>query len=427
MCDFYKRRLKVIRLLAAFSICSCALSANAAGFGTGFFVSSNGHVITNAHVIVGAHQVSVRTPDGAIDTAQVISVDRNNDLALLKIDRLSKGLHLKSTDGLDKGAKVFTIGYPNPSLQGLEAKYTEGVVSSFSGIAGAPNVMQISVPIQPGNSGGPLVDAKGSVVGVIVSKLNALAVAAKQDYIPENVNYAVKSDYALPLLLAIPSPERATPRPGLAVRDFEASVVLVAAFSKEDLVAQSNTTATASAQTQQPKAVVRRVTIVGPSTAENGCVVPIGFTVLPALGVNESATLKIGDMPAVKVRVQKGSLREFQYRIRMAASADITVDCPGCSGASFRIQVGAGCSEANQASQIGDIRIVVRDDTFRSMVGGAFPSGDFSIEGPESEIRVESTPATALNPFVMYKSDSALSGRYCLKVSTPFGSKENCS
>ncbi|MFN4360920.1 MAG: S1C family serine protease [Hylemonella sp.] len=220
----------MIRYISAFFICTYALTANAAGFGTGFFVSSKGHFITNAHVIADAHQVTVRTSDGATDIAQVISVDRNNDLALLKIDRPSKGLHLKTTDGLDKGAKVFTIGYPNPSLQGLEAKYTEGVVSSFSGIAGTPNVMQITVPIQPGNSGGPLVDTKGSVVGVIVSKLNALAVAAKQDYIPENVNYAVKSDYALPLLLAIPSPERATPRLGLSVRDAEASVVLVAAF-----------------------------------------------------------------------------------------------------------------------------------------------------------------------------------------------------
>lgn len=219
-----------------------AVTALAAGSGTGFFVSTSGHILTNAHVIDGAENILIQTGAGETSMARVLSVDASNDLALIKIEAQSKPLHIRSTEGLDKGAKVFTIGFPNPGLQGLEAKYTEGVISSFSGLRDTPNVMQVTVPIQPGNSGGPLIDDKGNVVGVVVSKINALAVAARQDYIPENVNFAVKSDYAIPLILGIPSAQRGVRRSVVSVRDVEAATVLIVTSTKDDATKQAKRT-----------------------------------------------------------------------------------------------------------------------------------------------------------------------------------------
>lgn len=410
-----------------------AVTALAAGSGTGFFVSTSGHILTNAHVIDGAENILIQTGAGETSMARVLSVDASNDLALIKIEAQSKPLHIRSTEGLDKGAKVFTIGFPNPGLQGLEAKYTEGVISSFSGLRDTPNVMQVTVPIQPGNSGGPLIDDKGNVVGVVVSKINALAVAARQDYIPENVNFAVKSDYAIPLILGIPSAQRGVRRSVVSVRDVEAATVLIVTSTKDDATKQAKQAAPAAAPPPQVispvvEPPVRRTTVIGPSTAENGCVIPIGFTVMPPLDANSSATLRINNIPATTVRVLSGTVREFQYRIRMAAGpGTISVDCPGCVGTPFPIEVKSGCAEETQFSETKDIRVRAEGDTFRALISGRFPSGEFLITGGQNTVRVESTPATAGNPFVMFKSEAPLSGRYCIKVSTPFGSKDGCS
>ena len=156
------------------------------GTGSGFFVSGDGWILTNHHVVGEAAEVEVRAEDGQIRPARVVKVDADADLALLKVDYSPKAwLPLASSDAT-MGTSVFTIGFPNADVQGVAPKFTDGRVSSLSGIRDDALQYQISVPVQPGNSGGPLVDIKsGKVVGVVVAKLSP-------DMNAENVNYAVK-------------------------------------------------------------------------------------------------------------------------------------------------------------------------------------------------------------------------------------------
>ena len=104
----------------------------------------------------------------------------------MKVEGKFTPIPLASSKDVNLGTKVFTIGYPKASLQGESAKFTEGSVSSLSGMRDDPKHFQISVPVQPGNSGGPLIDEYGNIVGVIVSQLLGDRV--------QNVNYAIKSD-----------------------------------------------------------------------------------------------------------------------------------------------------------------------------------------------------------------------------------------
>jgi hypothetical protein len=91
------------------------------------------------------------------------------------------------------------VGYPHVSIQGGEPKITDGLISSLSGMGDDPRLFQISVPVQPGNSGGPLVTFDGNVIGIVSAQLNALAMAKAGAGLPQNVNYAVKSNYIFEL------------------------------------------------------------------------------------------------------------------------------------------------------------------------------------------------------------------------------------
>lgn len=168
--------------------------------GSGFFITKNGYVVTNHHVIEGAKDVRVKDASGAIWNAEIAFTDLANDLAILKVvGNEFKALLIRPSSLVMKGATVFTIGFPNTSIQGMEGKVTQGIVSSLSGIAGEPNSFQISVAVQPGNSGGPLLDASGAVVGVVSAKLSASAMLKATGTLPENVNYAIKSNYLIEL------------------------------------------------------------------------------------------------------------------------------------------------------------------------------------------------------------------------------------
>lgn len=202
-----KLPMKTITAISATLICSIvgifgfvsgAKAAEASG--SGFFITKNGYVATNHHVIEGAKDVKVKDASGSVWDAEVAFTDLANDLAILKVTGDGfKALSIRPSSAVMKGATVFTIGFPNTRIQGTEAKVTQGIVSSLSGITGEPNSFQISVPVQPGNSGGPLLDASGSVVGVVTSKLSATAMLKATGTLPENVNYAVKSNYLVEL------------------------------------------------------------------------------------------------------------------------------------------------------------------------------------------------------------------------------------
>lgn len=175
------------------------LSAQKVGLvtGSGIVLTTSGHIATNNHVIDGATKIEVDVFKGAIKKtykAEVIKSDAENDLAVIKIsDPAFKGFgtipYTFKMTNVNVGEKVFAMGYPQITAQGTEVKVTDGIISSKTGVLGDIRKYQTSVPIQPGNSGGPLFDAKGNLVGIIVSSLN------DDLFKSQNVNYAIKATY----------------------------------------------------------------------------------------------------------------------------------------------------------------------------------------------------------------------------------------
>ena len=154
--------------------------------GSGFFVSKHGYLVTNAHVVEGGNSFSVLTSTGKLD-ACLVKVDQETDLALLKVDASVDPLVFSSQRVERLGTEIFTVGFPQPGLQGFSPKVTKGIVSGQDGYKGDVREYQIDASIQPGNSGGPLLDQSGLVVGVIVASLRGGQV----------VNYAIKKSYLM--------------------------------------------------------------------------------------------------------------------------------------------------------------------------------------------------------------------------------------
>ncbi len=172
--------------------------------GSGFAVSADGLVVTAFHVVNGAETVEVRFPDGAWLPAQVVSASESTDLAVLRTSAtIAAPLQVVPAKAVALGARVFTIGYPAPEILGASAKYSDGVISSLAGIQSDPTMFQTTVSVQPGSSGGPLLDEGGRVIGVVHATINELKFLKSTESFPQSVNWAVKSDYLLPLLPTI--------------------------------------------------------------------------------------------------------------------------------------------------------------------------------------------------------------------------------
>ncbi len=168
--------------------------------GTGFVVAP-GRALTNAHVVEDCRGVRVRAPGGADLPARVLASDRGRDLALIEVpDGAGPPLSFRRDMNIRRGEGVVTYGFPLAGLLSSGPTLTTGEISALAGLADNQRQFQISAPVQPGNSGGPLLDSGGNVVGVIVSKLNAQRVAQRTGDIPQNVNFAVKGSEALDFL-----------------------------------------------------------------------------------------------------------------------------------------------------------------------------------------------------------------------------------
>ena len=176
------------------------------GNGSGFFINEKGYIATNYHVVEDAKEIQVEYFQKGIKNvyqAKVIVTDKQNDLAIIQIKDskfklLSTIPYVFNTIIKDVGTDVFALGYPIADVMGEEIKFTDGKISSKTGIHGDITVYQISVPIQPGNSGGPLFDNKGNLVGITSSALN------KEYCASENVNYAIKISYLKNLVDVMP-------------------------------------------------------------------------------------------------------------------------------------------------------------------------------------------------------------------------------
>jgi S1-C subfamily serine protease len=169
-------------------------------FGSGFFVSSDGFIATSNHVVSSSQNVNVITRSGDVLPASIIAADPVNDIALLKVEARVKPVAVTSSEGIAVGEDVLALGYPLPTIEGAAQKATFGRINALSGVGDDVRFLQIDVPIQPGNSGGPLFSSNGGVIGIVTAILNQESTLKAAGVVPQNVNYAIKSDYLLPLL-----------------------------------------------------------------------------------------------------------------------------------------------------------------------------------------------------------------------------------
>jgi S1-C subfamily serine protease len=194
-------------------------SAKGGVSGTGFLLSRRGLLATNWHVVADAKNISVAFPGwNNSASAEVVIRDMVNDLAVLRVTDpavltgtcAEMPFQLASSNGVRLGEHVSTVGYPLTSMLGSNPKFSEGVVSSKSGLQDDPRSLQISAQVQPGSSGSPLFDPDGNIVGVVVATLDPAGVYHADSAIPQNVNFAIKTDYLLNLLAMLPSESLAT-------------------------------------------------------------------------------------------------------------------------------------------------------------------------------------------------------------------------
>ncbi|MBT4047220.1 MAG: trypsin-like peptidase domain-containing protein [Nitrospina sp.] len=175
--------------------------------GTGFLFGSKDYVITNFHVVKGASSIIAKFINGQTVEAMVVAKDPKNDIAILKLVQASSlpatPIKLGDSSSARVGEEIFTIGYPASKIMGEKPKYSKGVINAMTGLHDDPTFFQVSVPIQPGNSGGPLFNERGEVIGITTSSLSLLAIDA-MGAIPQNVNYAIKSSFVKNLLSTIP-------------------------------------------------------------------------------------------------------------------------------------------------------------------------------------------------------------------------------
>jgi len=222
------------------SLSRLSIDTQLQSMGSGFVISGNGLIITNYHVIRGKEEINVYFP--SIDqsfVAKVALTDKNNDIALLALEDFHISEYftedipfiISNTSDMRLGQEIFTLGYPLGEILGKSVKLSTGDISSLYGIKDDPRLMQISNPIQPGNSGGPLLNTNGEIVGVVLSTLNARYFYDNESIIPQNVNFAIKGNYVSNLISILPEYHELSNRKNLLLgKSLEEKIELVSPF-----------------------------------------------------------------------------------------------------------------------------------------------------------------------------------------------------
>jgi len=211
--------------------------------GTGFFVTNDGYLLTNQHVVSDSRALFIVVGDQEIP-AVLIDSSEKEDIALLKADVNSQLIPI-ATDLPKKGEEIAILGYPNITVQGNEQKATFGHINALSGIQNDPRWLQFDAPIQPGNSGSPVISSYGEVVGIATATLKQDVAVATSGTLAQGVNYAVKIERALPFYELAPgyrlgaSIPRSIMSPVQIVDAFEQSVVLVINYHEKGSTIQA--------------------------------------------------------------------------------------------------------------------------------------------------------------------------------------------
>jgi S1-C subfamily serine protease len=161
--------------------------------GSGYALDEQGTVVTNNHVIEGCGDIALRQGKIAVH-ATLLATDEKNDLAAVRGAILGlQAVTFRDGRGVRPADPVIVVGYPYAGLLATTPEVTTGTVTALAGLGDDSRYLQISAPVQPGNSGGPLFDLSGNVVGTVVATLNALAVANATGSLPQNINFAIKA------------------------------------------------------------------------------------------------------------------------------------------------------------------------------------------------------------------------------------------
>lgn len=167
-----------------------------AASGSGFVITHDGLIVTNSHVVKGCSQVRLRD----YRRARVRMQDPRNDLALLKVEDRFEDIAVFRKGRLQTGEDIVVAGYPLQGTLSSNLNVTRGIISSLAGLGDDITKFQISAPVQPGNSGGPVFDTSGRIVGIVVSTASTLRMLAKTGAVPQNLNFAIRGSIAQALL-----------------------------------------------------------------------------------------------------------------------------------------------------------------------------------------------------------------------------------
>lgn len=233
-----------MKLFAAIFAMGALLAGHlAAGqFGTGFAISPKGYLVTCHHVVRNADRIIVHTPSGILP-AQIVALDPHNDIAVLKVEGWKgRFLGIGVSADVTHGSAVLAAGFPDPTILGRNPKVSKGNINALSGVLDDPRYLQMSAPVQPGNSGGPLISASGHVVGIVAAGLNSVDRMAQSGYVPQSVNFAIKTDLVYPLLktasISVPRFGTGTRNPSRQIERALASIALVEGVQSASLTRQ---------------------------------------------------------------------------------------------------------------------------------------------------------------------------------------------
>lgn len=170
-------------------------------FGSGFFVSNEGHIITNEHVVRNCKKLAAVDQNRNQIPLVLIDTFKDCDIALLKAGiRPRNTAKFGKINNIQQGDTIVTYGFPLAGILSSSGNVSTGLITATEGLGDNPNMLQISAPVQPGNSGGPLADTTGAVIGLIVGKINSNFFVKTFDDIPQNINFAIKEEPVLQFL-----------------------------------------------------------------------------------------------------------------------------------------------------------------------------------------------------------------------------------
>lgn len=178
---------------------SSSPESKGASSGTGFFITSNGHILTNQHVVKGCSKVDLRQPGGVTYSGRIMATDEQTDLAVIATNMKPPAVASLRSD-VRLGENISVFGFPLGDSLSTTGNFTVGYVTSLAGMRDDSSKIQISAPIQPGNSGGPVFDNRGNVVGIIVATATTAIMANATGVMPQNINFAIKTAIAVAFL-----------------------------------------------------------------------------------------------------------------------------------------------------------------------------------------------------------------------------------